>query len=200
MYGADHVFRGVANVHLHDKLMQDSPSDSEFARKLSINCALDASDFSPPAIAEALKNYLDNCFKIRRLHLIIVDTGQPWRYNADQIRAVTDQMWHLDNFSDCQRVVPMRPGQRHVPPRCRRFVYGYALDHSEFPCYLVWPFRDYGGYILVDTNLQNYFFFFAQAALARSSDGQKLSVACEKSALVSRMGILAVIMQKGVSG
>ena len=145
MYGAGHVFRGVANVHLHDKLMQDSPSDSDFARKLSLNCALDAPDFPPPAIAEALEDYLDNCFKIRRLHLIIVDTWRPWRYNAEQIRAVTDQMWHLDDSPECQRVVPMRPGRRPVPPRCRRFVYGYALDHSEFPCYLVWPFRDRGG-------------------------------------------------------
>ena len=38
-----------------------------------------------------------------------------------------------------------------VPPRCRRFVYGYALDHSEFPCYLLWPCRDHGEYWLVDT-------------------------------------------------
>ena len=111
MYGAGHVFRGVANVHLHDKLMQDSPSDSEFARELSINCVLDAPDFPPPAIAEALEDFVDNRFKIRRLHLmIIVDTWRPWRYNADQIRAVTDQMWHLDDSPDCQRVVPMRPG------------------------------------------------------------------------------------------
>ena len=156
MYGAGHVFRGVANFHLHDKMMQDSPSDTEFARMLSNNCVLDAPDFPPPAIAEALEDYVDNRFKIRRLHLIIVDTWRPWRYNADQIRAVTDQMWHLDDSPDCQQVVPMRPGQHNVPPRCRRFVYGYALDHSEFPCYLVWPFRDHGGYLLVDTNSKDY--------------------------------------------
>lgn len=29
-----------------------------------------------------------------------------------------------------------------APLRCRRYVYGYALDNSEFPCYLVWPVRD----------------------------------------------------------
>ena len=31
-----------------------------------------------------------------------------------------------------------------VPPRCRRFIYSYALDHSEFPCYLLWPCRNQG--------------------------------------------------------
>ena len=38
-----------------------------------------------------------------------------------------------------------------MPPRCRRFVYGYALDHSEFLCYLLWPCRVQGEYWLVDT-------------------------------------------------
>ena len=35
-----------------------------------------------------------------------------------------------------------------------------------------------------------YPFFLAQAALARSSDGQQMSVACEKTALVSRLVVL----------
>ena len=34
---------------------------------------------------------------------------------------------------------------------CRRFAYGYALDGSEFPCYLVWPQRDERSYVLLDT-------------------------------------------------
>ena len=37
------------------------------------------------------------------------------------------------------------------PLRCRRFAYGYALDGSEFPCYLVWPQRDGRSYVLLDT-------------------------------------------------
>ena len=35
--------------------------------------------------------------------------------------------------------------------RCRRFAYGYALDGSEFPCYLVWTQRDEQSYVLLDT-------------------------------------------------
>ena len=50
-----------------------------------------------------------------------------------------------------RRMVPMMPQGGSVPPRCRRFAYGYALDHSEFPCYLLWPCRDQGEYWLVDT-------------------------------------------------
>ena len=44
----------------------------------------------------------------------------------------------------------------NVPPRCPRFIYGYALDHSEFPCYLLWPCRDQGEYWLVDTMTDGY--------------------------------------------
>ena len=40
--------------------------------------------------------------------------------------------------------------------RCRRFIYGYTLDHSEFPCYLLWPCRDQGEYWLVDTMTDDY--------------------------------------------
>ena len=40
----------------------------------------------------------------------------------------------------------------HPPLRCRRFAYGYALDGSECPCYLVWPQREGQSYFLLDTS------------------------------------------------
>ena len=70
---------------------------------------------------------------------------------AVQHRAVTDLMKPLANTPEMRRMVPMMPQGGSVPPRCRRFIYGYALDHSEFPCYLLWPCRDQGEYWLVDT-------------------------------------------------
>ena len=81
----------------------------------------------------------------------MVDTWSPWQYNTSQVRAVTDQMKHLSNTPDMLRMVPMMPTGGKIPPRCRRFIYGYALDHSEFPCYLLWPCRDQGRYWLLDT-------------------------------------------------
>ena len=49
----------------------------------------------------------------------------------------------------------MKPPSNGVPLRCRRFVYGYALDHSEYPCYLVWPCRTDRVYHLLDTNTKD---------------------------------------------
>ena len=45
-----------------------------------------------------------------------------------------------------------RPEGPAPPLRCRRFAYGYALDGSECPCYLVWPQRDGQSYTLLDTS------------------------------------------------
>ena len=38
------------------------------------------------------------------------------------------------------------------PLHCRRFAYGYALDGSECPSYLVWPQRDGQFCTLLDTS------------------------------------------------
>ena len=47
---------------------------------------------------------------------------------------------------------PFRPDGPEPPLRCRRFAYGYALDGSECPSYLVWPQRDGQSYTLLDTS------------------------------------------------
>ena len=46
---------------------------------------------------------------------------------------------------------PFRPDGLQPPLRRRRFAYGYALDSSEFPCYLVWPQREERSYVPLDT-------------------------------------------------
>ena len=66
-------------------------------------------------------------------------------------REITDQLWHIRDCADTRRVSPFRPDGPEPPLRCRRFAYGYALDGSEFPCYLVWPERDEQSYVLLDT-------------------------------------------------
>eukprot|EP00434_Breviolum_minutum_P045291 symbB.v1.2.040574.t1/scaffold7346.1/size11807/1 len=65
-------------------------------------------------------------------------------------------MKHLANTPEMQRLIPMMLQGGKVPPRRRRFIYGYALDHSEFPCYLLWPCRDQEEYWLVDTMTDGY--------------------------------------------
>ena len=103
------------------------------------------------AIVEVLQDYVTNFHKVRRLHLIVVDLWRPWKYNTARARDVTDQLWHIQDGENTRRVSPFRPDGPQPPLRCRRFAYGFALDSSEFPCYLVWPQREERSYVLLDT-------------------------------------------------
>ena len=63
----------------------------------------------------------------------------------------TTESFHIRDCDNTRRVSPFRPDGPEPPLRCRRFAYGFALDGSEFPCYLVWPQRDGRSYVLLDT-------------------------------------------------
>ena len=65
--------------------------------------------FPPPAIVEALQDYVTNYHKVRRLHLIVVDLWRPWKYNTARARQITDQLWRISDCDDTRRVSPFRP-------------------------------------------------------------------------------------------
>ena len=51
----------------------------------------------------------------------------------------------------------MMPVFGKTPLHCRRFVYGYSLDSSDFPCYFVWPHRTQGGsFWLLESQTDRY--------------------------------------------
>ena len=151
MYGAGHVWEGQAHFYLHDGELSRSPPDGTFIHMLQQNCILSGPHFPPPAIVEALQDYVTHYYKVRRLHLIVVDLWRPWKYNTDCAKAITDQLWYTSHCDDTHRVSPFRPDGPKPPLRCRRFAYGYALDGSECPSYLVWPQREGHSYAVVDT-------------------------------------------------
>ena len=152
MYGAGHVWAGQAHFYLHEVEPINSPPDETFIQMLQRNCCLSGPHFPPPAIVEAVQNYVTYYHKVRRLHLIVVDLWRPWKYNTARVREVTDQLWRISHGNDTHRVSPFRPTRPEPPLRCCRFAYGYALDGSECPSYLVWPERDGQSYVLLDTS------------------------------------------------
>eukprot|EP00434_Breviolum_minutum_P019516 symbB.v1.2.017214.t1/scaffold1339.1/size137066/5 len=115
---------------------------------LQQNCCLSGPHFPPPAIVEALQDYVPHYYKVRRLHLIVVDLWRPWKYNTARAREITDQLWRISHGNDTHRGEPIP----EPPLRCRRFAYGYALDGLECPSYLVWLQRDGQSYTLLDTS------------------------------------------------
>ena len=73
-------------------------------------------------------------------------------YNTARAREITNQLWRISHNDDTRRVSPFRLEGPSPPPRCRRFAYGYALDGSECPSYLVWRQRDGQACTLLDTS------------------------------------------------
>ena len=102
-------------------------------------------------LLKSFQDYVTNFHKVRRLHLIVVDLWRPWNYNTTRAKEITDQLWFVRDCDNTRRVSPFRPSGPQPPLRCRRFAYGYALDGSEFPCYLVWRQREEQSYVLLDT-------------------------------------------------
>ena len=145
------MWAGRAHFYLHDHEIAQSPPDESFIDMLKQSCCLSGPHFPPPAILEVLQDYVTNYHKVRRLHLIVVDLWRPWKYNTARAKQITDQLWHIQDCDNTRRVSPFRPDGPEPPLRRRRFAYGYALDGSEFPCYLVWPQRDGRSYVLLDT-------------------------------------------------
>ena len=122
MYGAGHVWAGQAHFYLHDGELSRSPSDETFIQMLQQNCCLSGPHFPPPAIVEALQDYVTHYYKVRRLHLIVVDLWRPWKYNTARAREITDQLWRISHGNDTHRVSPFRPDGPEPPLRCRRFM------------------------------------------------------------------------------
>ena len=51
----------------------------------------------------------------------------------------------------------MMPMRSKTPLHGLRFVYGYSLDGSDFPCYLVWPWRtDSNSFFLLESQSRRY--------------------------------------------
>ena len=119
MNGAGHVYQGHTNFYPHhgSPLMMPSLATcslgaAAYRRQLCLHCRGIARSCYAPAVASYRGGYLES----------LAIQHQPVR---------TNKMRHLTDIPEMQRMVPMMPrlppGHR-VPPRCRRFVYGYVLD------------------------------------------------------------------------
>ena len=148
MYGAGHVWAGHAHFYLHDEELSRSPSDETFIDR-TVACL----------VRTSLPRQLWRPCKItsRTITRYVVYTSLLLTYGGlgstilPELE-ITDQLWRISHGDDTHRVSPFRPDGPEPPLRCRRFAYGYALDGSECPSYLVWPHRDGQSYTLLDTS------------------------------------------------
>ena len=145
MYGAGHCWSGTVNMHLRQSSLNECLGDNQFLSFLDhddVPPDLTAQRRYPPvALIECVADLTQPHYKVRRLHLVIVDLSSPWKIHKSQVRSLTDQLRRLQPGPQADNTTPMMPMRSKTPLHGRRFVYGYSLDGSDFPCYLVWPWR-----------------------------------------------------------
>ena len=161
MYGAGHCWHGTVSMHLRGSSLDDCLSDDQFLSSLDHNDVpggtMAQRRYPPVALIECVADIMQKHHKVRRLHLVIVDLWRPWKINQAQVRSLTDQLRRLRPCPHADCTTPLSPEPGKTPLHGRRFVYGYSLDGSDFPCYLLWPLRTQtGSFCLLESQTRRY--------------------------------------------
>ena len=145
MYGAGHCWNGMINMHLQQSSSDACPSDDQFLLQFDHvdvpNGTMAQRRYPPVALVECVADITQKHYKVRRLHLVIVDLWRPGKIHQAHVRSLTDELRRLQPSQHADCTTPLAPNAGKTPLHGRRFVYGYSLDGSDFPCYLLWPWR-----------------------------------------------------------
>ena len=140
MCGFDPDQRDVS-MHLRESDVGKGPDDAAFLISLQRSVSNDRGVYPPIAFAEIYRNDASTKTKIRRLHLLVVDLERTksvsnkvyWQYQKVNVSA---------DYAECFNALPVPIADAGSPLRCR-YVYGYGVDGSDRPSYLLWPRREH---------------------------------------------------------
>ena len=149
---------GVCGVHeenrtvemfLKENSIDEGPDDSAFLDSLRRSLNTTRGVYPPVALAEIYCEGSRPLTRIRRLHLIVVDLDRS--QNVSKRVYGQFQEVHLSaELKECFNTLPVPTTDPECPYRCR-YVYGYGIDGSDLPSYVLWPRRGHDGHFwLVD--------------------------------------------------
>ena len=137
--GLDDQDDPVFLIRLKDEELLEAPDDSAFLQSLRFSCARVNGVYPPLALAEAYITEEDSAPRARRLHLMVVDLHRRRRMADRLLRLLLDIQ--VDRCADeCWNTLPI-PWKRNQEAYQLRYVFGYAMDGSDLPCYILWPTR-----------------------------------------------------------
>ena len=129
----------TVEVFLKENSIDEGPDDSAFLDSLRRSLNTTRGVYPPAALAEIYCEDSRPLTRIRRLHLIVVD--------LDRSRNVSKRVYgqfqevHLSaELDECFNTLPVPITDPECPYRCR-YVYGYGIDGSDRPSYVLWPRR-----------------------------------------------------------
>ena len=117
----------------------EAPDDSAFLQSLRFSCSKVIGVYPPLALAEAFITEEDNAPRVRRLHLMVLDLHRRRRMADRVLRLLVDIQ--IDRCADeCWNTLPI-PWKQNQEAYQLRYVFGYAMDGSDLPCYILCPSR-----------------------------------------------------------
>ena len=137
--GLDDQDDPVLLLRLKDEDLLEAPDDSAFLQSLRFSCARVNGVYPPLALAEAFITEEDSAPRVRRLHLMVVDLHRRRGMAHRVLRLLSDIQ--VDSCADeCWNTLPI-PWKRNQEAYQLRYVFGYGMDGSDLPCYILWPTR-----------------------------------------------------------
>ena len=141
-------------VELKTGSLAQSRDDSNFLEAFRLSATVKTGEFPPAALVELYHEPEASTARLRRLHLVIVDLLHPRKKATWTEKHFYKQITGLGNDRG-DNVTPI-PLCNQEEWRCR-YVFGYCLDDSDKPVYLIWPERTRNnGFWILDTARNQY--------------------------------------------
>ena len=130
--GLDDQDDSVFLIHLKDEDLLEAPDDSAFLQSLQFSCARVSGVYPPLALVEA---YITEEDSASRLHLMEVDLHRRRRMADRVLRLLVDLQ--VDRCAEeCLHTLPI-PWKQNQEAYQLRYVFGYAMEGSDLPCYIL---------------------------------------------------------------
>ena len=153
--GFDLEHRDV-KMYLREPTVNAGPDDAAFLASLRRSINNHRGVYPPVAFAEIYRNASCTLTKIRRLHLIVVDLERA-KSVGSKVYWQFQQMNVSARYEECFNTLPVPMTDADCTLRCR-YVYGYGVDGSDRPSYLLWPRRGSDGHFwLMEPKTGDYF-------------------------------------------
>ena len=137
--GLDAQDDSVLILRLKDEDLLEAPDDSAFLHSLGLSCSRVNGVYPPLALVEAFITEDDDIPRARRLHLIVVDLTRRRRLST-KVSRLLSRINVDDCAAQCWNTLPI-PWKQDQEPYELRYVFGYAMDGTDLPCYILWPVR-----------------------------------------------------------
>ena len=129
----------VLLLRLKDEDLLEAPDDSAFLQSLRFSCSRVNGACPPLALVEVFITDDDSTPRVRRLHLIVVDLNRRRRL-ANRVSRQLSNIKVDECATQCWKTLPI-PWKQDQEPYQLRYVFGYAMDGTDLPCYILWPIR-----------------------------------------------------------